>query len=129
MPAFYTLNDISFKTKQQIFDFVNNNSFLDLVAQSIQKPLRNIYYPSDGDTILRIDITTEDGLHVTSELKQFAFTNKPIKYNWHRTFEAIRHSGANYSEESNSQKKAFKQLDEIQSCIEVRLRMYNIQIE
>lgn len=130
MPSTYCINDtVIFNTKQILLDFINKDKeFMRLVQSGLKKPLQPNVYPSDGDIILRISYVSDDGLNVYTELKKFDSLLSSPKYNWHRTYESIRHSGANYSDESQAQMKAFFDLDTIQDAISNVILQLNIHI-
>ena len=124
----YSLNGVNYESKQTVIDFVNSEQFVPFLRKSLLSPQKADWFPSEGDTILRFNIMSSDGLEVTSELKRYKLYYDVIKYNWYRTYETARRSGGNYDDKSDAQKQAYFDLDDIQNAVESKLGLVGIKL-
>lgn len=124
----YSLNGVNYESKQAVIDFINSEQFVPFLQKALLSPQKEDWFPSEGDTILRFNIVSSGGLEVTSELKRYKLYNDVIKYNWYRTYETARRSGGNYNYESDAQKQAYFELDDIQNAVESKLGIVGIKL-
>lgn len=124
----YSLNGVNYESKQAVIDFINSEQFVPFLRKALLSPQKADWFPSDGDTILRFNIMSSDGLEATSELKRYKGYYDNVKYNWYRTYETARRSGGNYNDESDAQKQAYFELDDIQNAVESKLGIAGIKL-
>lgn len=117
----FSINRIKFETQESFENFIHSDTFLVLIAASIQnnsnstddKTVLSIIVDSNGQNKSYLDLVQNFVLNEHGALKTY--------YKWKVSYDSSRHSGGNYSEPTKEQTDSMSYLRNLASNIEAQL--------